>query len=537
MITEKINDWNNFDWKFYINYYDLQKRGINDENKAKIHYIHHGHKKNRLITCKKMLHFDPDFYMNYYCYLNKKGVNTPYKAKKYYLKNGMLENHFKNYVDMFIHTTDWDEFTTHNFKMVDQLNFENKNDIIDWWKQTGSIHKYNKHPTLFSKYLLNFKNPFAKYNYNAYNFTDNFATPPKFICSIHCYDLSQFEKMFLELIKKIQPHFKFITTFVVDSKNIKLAHKNKVFLKVPNKGFDIINKFIVTHFLKQNKIDYDYILFTHSKTNDNRRNAYLSFIVENYDEIITQLNSQNDNLGGIFPNMIYVGERRYYMKCKDTRGIEWHGNYNYVNELKSFLNIQTTNHFFIEGNIYILKKDVVHKLFGNIQLFNLLNDNKTVDLNWLKMNYKLPTNSNTDQLYAYYKKNSCYNNFFDMYNNIKCVKKHRILRDYMYEHAWERIVLCCVIDMKYDFQIYNLKKHTLYNNTYLNNVLKQHIIDNNINYKGLSFDRDFYKSSYEDLKHLKNEFNFWDHFCHIGFYEGRVHNKLQQHPYMTEETN
>jgi hypothetical protein len=536
MVVEKIDDWNNFNWKFYVNYYnDLKEAGINNEQKAKRHYFNIGHKEGRLITCKEMLHFDVDFYMNYYCYLNKEGVNTPYKAKKYYLKKGMLENHFKNYVDMFMHTTDWEKFTTYNAEKINLFNLENKNNMIDWWKQNGLL-EYNKYPTLFSKYLLNFKNPFAKYNYNIYNFTNDFVITSKFICSIHCYDLSQFKKMFLKLINKIKPDFKFIITFVIDSQNVRSRHTNKVFLKVPNKGFDIINKFIVTYFLKKNNIDYNYILFTHSKTDDKRRNAYLSFIIENYNEIITQLNSQNNNLGGIFPNMIHVGERRYYMRCKETRGIEWHGNYNYVNELKSFLNIETTNYFFIEGNTYILKKDVSHRLFGNIQLFNLLNDDKIVDLNWLQIAYKLPIDLKLDQLYEHYKKNNCYNNFFDMYQDPKIVKKYRVVRDGMYEHAWERLVLCCVIDMKYDFQIYNLKKHTLYNNTYLNNVLKQHIINNNVNYEGILFDCDFYKSSYVDLKHQRNGFNFWNHFCDIGFYEGRVFNKLQHNPYMIEET-
>lgn len=81
-------DWNNFDWEYYISVHeDLQKAGINDEDKAKRHYTNFGKNEQR----KTKNPFDWEFYVNEHPDLQRAGITTSDKALKHYNSFGKNE--------------------------------------------------------------------------------------------------------------------------------------------------------------------------------------------------------------------------------------------------------------------------------------------------------------------------------------------------------------------------------------------------------------------------------------------------------------
>ncbi|AYV83491.1 MAG: glycosyltransferase family 2 [Hyperionvirus sp.] len=87
-----------FDWKYYIYIHpDLSAAGINDENKAKKHYLKYGKNENREFT-----YVAPGFDWIYYLKINHDlpaaGINDENRAIKHYLKYGKNENREFTYV-------------------------------------------------------------------------------------------------------------------------------------------------------------------------------------------------------------------------------------------------------------------------------------------------------------------------------------------------------------------------------------------------------------------------------------------------------
>jgi hypothetical protein len=81
------------DWKFYVIYNtDLKKYGLDTEEKAWEHFIHHGRKEGRL--SKKSNLFDWEFYVNKYKDLN--GINNETEALLHYYNHGIKEGRLFN---------------------------------------------------------------------------------------------------------------------------------------------------------------------------------------------------------------------------------------------------------------------------------------------------------------------------------------------------------------------------------------------------------------------------------------------------------
>ena len=81
-------------------------------------------------------------------------------------------------------------------------------------------------------------------------------------------------------------------------------------LKIPNNGLDIGAKMILLKYLKDNYIDYDYIYFMHSKTNQNLRLIYFDTLFDNIDIIVSDIYKYD----GYFPNLLYKLYINYNIK-------------------------------------------------------------------------------------------------------------------------------------------------------------------------------------------------------------------------------
>ena len=101
----------------------------------------------------------------------------------------------------------------------------------------------------------------------------------------------------------------------------------------------------------------------------------------------------------------------------------------YRNELLTYLGCKNQTNRFVEGNVYILSKKVVERIFGNKKLYNILNRPDDFDYNWVCKRYGLR------------------GTIWEVYNKFK--KKRLVPRDknsfdgYI-EHVFERVVLNCI---------------------------------------------------------------------------------------------
>lgn len=107
-------------------------------------------------------------------------------------------------------------------------------------------------------------------------------------------------------------------------------------------------------------------------------------------------------------------------------------NATYMNEIVSYLKLDSNYFTFPEGNFYILSKNVSELLFSDKKLFNCLNKHNDFDYSWVKKYYGLT--GNYLEVYENYIKMDLYG------NNIETNLGHEGLADCMIEHVFERIV-------------------------------------------------------------------------------------------------
>ena len=119
-------------------------------------------------------------------------------------------------------------------------------------------------------------------------------------------------------------------------------------------------------------------------------------------------------------------------------------NLSYRNELLEYLDCKNKTGKFIEGNVYIISKKVVDKLFTDPRLYNILNTQTSFD-------YKGITNIHNIEgdLYEVYKE----------FGKRKLEPRNKKSYDGYYEHVFERVVLNFCKNAKlfyYPAQIINL---------------------------------------------------------------------------------
>ena len=239
-------------------------------------------------------------------------------------------------------------------------------------------NSYNNYITLFNKYILKLANPYSEINYYV---TNEIPIDNKFITHLHIYDLNTYNE-YTYYISILQPDFHIIITYTLGNPNI--VDKFISVIKCDNVGSVIGPKICELHYLYKNNIEYEYMLFLHSKSNINNREKYFQFINtrEKITKIIIELKN-NSNVLAVINN----GSLLNFIENKSYN----FGTNIYVEEFLSFFNIDPkceTN--FSEGNVLLLKKPVIDFIFSDRTtiFYNSLNNyTNSFDLNWARYYY------------------------------------------------------------------------------------------------------------------------------------------------------
>jgi hypothetical protein len=233
-------------------------------------------------------------------------------------------------------------------------------------------------------------------------------------------------------------------------------------LQVENKGFDIGPKLCMLQYLLDTNKDYTYILFLHSKTDPIFREKLFKTFLKNSSrlKLVQTIMETNPNLMGIFPDWAYIAEqRKYYIN-----------NFRYTSEIFKYLNFQVPEyklHHFAAGNMMILRKKVIDRIFNNnLNIFyNLMNDCNSFDLNWYVITNNL---HGSTREFAY---NHFLSSEMKIGNNLSLIRPRTLVPDGMIEHAFERLWTVIIAQMKGDFLLlpeeglikkYNIKLNAIY---------------------------------------------------------------------------
>lgn len=334
-----------------------------------------------------------------------------------------------------------------------------------------------KHNYLFHKVILNT----ADINKNIeYSIKKKHNITKKFLCHLHCYNINKFDFFFKKYLYKIYKLTDIIITYCIgDPSKLKM---NVTILKIPNKGMDIGGKFCMIDYIKNKKIDYSFILFLHSKTNNTIRRHWFYNIINNLDMV----NICDETIGGYFPECLYAGDNCNLVwfdkvltsktNLLDKLYKENHYNELYYNEILDYFNLNKNSpSCFSGGNCYVLKKEIAEKLFLDKKLYNILNTKTSFSYNWFKINYDLDCNDILT-LYEFKKqKNLCG-------NNLEFKTKNQTLPDCMIEHVFERIVFKLLESFNLKLKFFTKKEKVkefefILNDLFLNKEVKRFLLD------------------------------------------------------------
>jgi hypothetical protein len=303
--------------------------------------------------------------------------------------------------------------------------------LLDETYQKVDIENYIKQnlssETLFYKYKLGLAYPKDKINYEVIqNNTSIEFKQRKYYAHLHCFDISRFNEIYGQYIDKISQYFSLVITYSI---GLNTVDKNTgyVILKIPNKGMDIGAKFCAVAYLNDNKISHEYILFLHSKSNPETRRKYFEPLINNLSDRFIENINQND---GYFPDIEWeiLGDRLKMIsgnpEFADSNLPE--RNLLYRNELLKYLEANNNTNHFIEGNCYILSRNVIDKLYSDSNLYNILNNETSFDYNWVNKAYNIEGN-----IYEVYKQ----------FVERKLAPRNRNSYDGYLEHVFERVVL------------------------------------------------------------------------------------------------
>ena len=229
------------------------------------------------------------------------------------------------------------------------------------------------YPELFHKYGLYLSKPHQPMVYSIINGDNPFDKT--IVAHLHCYNIDEFFDIYGEILEILHSYFKIVVTFSIGTK----IPKQLTCLLVDNRGMDIGGKFCVVDYLK-NK-DYTHILFLHSKSNPERRALYFTPFIENLEEII----DERKEYDGVFPDIKWTIDGEI---SRNKKGEEIHEvNHLYRNQLLDYLKIEDRREEFIEGNVYFLTRKVSEWVFGDLALYNILNQPTDFDYNYMMKKY------------------------------------------------------------------------------------------------------------------------------------------------------
>lgn len=301
------------------------------------------------------------------------------------------------------------------------------------WMATKQWHKIiqekllNNMTILFHKYELKISDPKEKITYSLERKS---KTPLKnnLYAHLHCYDIDLFHSIYSSYLPIISKYFNIIVTYSTGTiENIDTVDCSLTVLKIPNRGLDIGAKYCAVAYLNDNKMSYNHILFLHSKSNEKTRKEYFEPLISHLsDDFIKNI----DNYDSYFPNIEWeISDNKRIKKVGTVyRESDIERNLIYRNNLLDYLNCNNRKNTFIEGNVYLLSKKVVNKIYDKLVLYNILNRPTDFDLNWVIHYYKLK--GNAQEVYHQYKAN----------NLLPRVDNYHSSDAYI-EHAYERVIL------------------------------------------------------------------------------------------------
>ena len=292
--------------------------------------------------------------------------------------------------------------------IVNNIN-EQFNNVMN--KTIMNYFNEQKYQLLFHKINLNcVRKKSMEYNIDQYEIYSK-----KLFAHLHCYDISQFNAIYDYYVYDISKYFHIVVTYSIGYLDKQYNHIT--ILKIPNNGLDIGAKMMMLKYMKEKQIEYDYIYFMHSKTDPTLRHLYFDTLFDNMDIIVPIIYDYE----GYFPNLVYNLYKQFNIKLSNqTKNIDF--NYSYTNELKQYLNVKDPNmNTFIEGNVYILKKNICETIYGDERLYPLLNEIDENDYVYLQNIYKRPIQEIYDK---------CKHNF-----------QTKMIHDGQIEHAFERTIL------------------------------------------------------------------------------------------------
>lgn len=300
----------------------------------------------------------------------------------------------------------------------------------------------NKYKYLFHKYHLNIANENDNIEYNINKISKNEIKYN--FCHIHCFNLSDFNNIFEKYIPKIKRYFNIILTWHKGEEYLEIIKEQHDFniLKVSNKGIDIGAKFCCVDFLNKKNIDYRAILFLHSKSNIKIREKYFNPMINNLKYISRMI--YRNNIYGIFPNIKRIEKNEIFENNKL-----------YLEEIRDYLNITNNDYLFVEGNVCILNKIIIDKIFLDKKLYNILNTESSYDHNWVNFYYKDLDKDDIKKSYELWKNKNYYGNNILLRKNLN----EKQLADSMIEHIFERIYLTLIKEYNGKYLLFNDKVH------------------------------------------------------------------------------
>lgn len=337
-------------------------------------------------------------------------------------------------------------------------------DTLNHETATGLISQIRILDPLFYKYYLGLENPYNKITYDIIknNIDNELYRERKKFAHLHCYDISKFRDFYETHLERIKEHFSIIVTYSIgDNEQLTSISNNILFqdftiLKIPNRGLDIGAKFCAMKWLNVENIDYEYILFLHSKRDFATREKYFKSLIDNLESIF---NNDEKMVDGYFPDIQWriddnkmktiSGNPEYQNMILPERNTQYRG------ALLQYLNIydrktdETQEDIFIEGNCYILSKKVANKLFSDLILYNILNTETSFDYNWVCFAYNI---------------SGSIEKVFEEFKTRELAGRNKLSYDAYIEHAFERVILNCC-------DSYKLLNPILKNNIPLLNIL------------------------------------------------------------------
>ena len=460
-----------FDWITYTELNTDVKQIFGTKELSTYHYYVTGIKEGRIY---KLEHTPEDFDWETYIELNAT-ISNEYKKNIYTIKLHYdlfgypqklpYKNTFANipvdfvWEDYIKYNPDIKNICTNEIQCKQHYNafgiYQNRKYSLQNKKQITN-KKYNLYQFLFHKYILNITKELKIIPYTINNISI-IRNTVFFVAHLHCFNIEQFDEFYGNHINKIMTYCDYIViTYSIGTITNKMD--NIIYLKCLNQGMDIGGKFVCLHYLKENGIIYNSILFLHSKTDQYMRKLYWEPLLNSLHSITKTI--KNNSAYGIFvPPLIYMGDYAtiiYKDQFVETKNVtcKWNfGNSLYLNDIDRYFKYNPKTFLFPEGNCFICNSKIANELYGNTKLYNLLNNKYTMDIVWIKSLYSsrgFKTGDNINDIHSFFKSE----NSTKIYpNNISWGAGHSGHADNMYEHSFERIVFKAAEKLKYKVKI------------------------------------------------------------------------------------